>query len=87
MSVNGRYGIDKRRTKKYGNLWHTIDFELKDHISVDRYSQNPNQVLIGDFIIAGKRFPVTVAELKYIAETAVEAGDTFIKAVKLGRYK
>ena len=87
MSVNQRYAIDKKRTQRYGSLWHTIDFELKDHISVDRYKQNPNQIPIGDFIIGGKRFTVTSAELKYIAETATDAAETFIKAVKLGQFK
>ena len=87
MSINGRHGINKDRTKRYGNLWHTIDFELKSQISVDRYKQNPNQIPIGDFIIGGKRFTVTSAELKYIAETATEAAATFIKAVKLGQFK
>jgi hypothetical protein len=87
MSVNQRHAIDRQRTKRYGRLWHTIDFELKDKISVDRYEQNPNQIPIGDFIIGEKRFTVTAAELKYIAETAMEASNTFIKAVKLGQFK
>ena len=37
MSINQRHSIDKERTKRYGRLWHTIDFELNDNISVDRY--------------------------------------------------
>lgn len=86
MSVNMKYGMDQTKVRKYGKLFGTIDFELNDQVSSEVIKVKQQDTLIGEFLIGEKRFPVTLAELDRIIETAETARSVFHKSYSMGRY-
>jgi hypothetical protein len=86
MSVNSRWSIDGRKTKRYGGLWATIDFERFDNVPEQELAENYRNAVVGRFIIGSQEFAVTPAELSKIIETCHEAQETVMKAYKLGMF-
>jgi hypothetical protein len=86
MSVNSRWSIDGRKTKRYGGLWSTIDFERFDNVPETELKDNYRNAVVGRFVIGGQEFAVTPAELSKIIETCQEAQDLVMKAYRLGMF-
>lgn len=84
MSVNMRYGIDPKKTEKFGKVFHTIDFESNPNFRGSDYIDKSKKVPCGEFLIDGKRTKVTIHELERIMETAQASLENLRKAYKLG---
>lgn len=84
MSVNMRYGIDPKKTEKFGKVFHTIDFEMNEKFRGSDYIDKSKRVPCGEFLIDGKRTKVTIPELERIMETAHNSLENLRKAYKLG---
>ena len=87
MSINHRHAIDEKTTKRFGKLFHSIDFELSDNLTNEQAKNEPYQVTVGKFMIGHKSFDVTLKELRYIMETAHAAQESYFKAYRLGLLK
>lgn len=84
MSVNQRFGIDQKTTKRLGKLFHTIDFESNPDYSNSDYRDKSRHSPCGSFFIDGKEFKVTIHELNRICETAEIAIEGLKKNYKIG---
>lgn len=84
MSVNHRFGIDQKKTKRLGKIFHTIDFESNPDYSNSNYLEKSKHAACGTFFIDGKQFDVTIHELSRICETAEVALDLLKKNYKMG---
>lgn len=87
MSVNMRFGIDQKKTKRYGKVFHTIDFEMNQYYKNEDYISKSSDTPCGEFIIDGKRTKITIHELERIHETANSSLEVLRKAYKLGSLK
>ena len=81
--VNNTAAYDKKKVRKYGKLYGSIDFEVSDTIS-EHYFENNETPVVGKLHIGGKRFDVTYQELDMIARTLNTAKDTVNRKYKLG---
>ena len=81
--VNGTAMYDKKKVRKYGKLFSSIDFEVSDTIS-EHYFENNETPVVGKLHIGGKTFDVTYQELDMIARTMNTAKDTVNRKYKLG---
>ena len=86
MSLNMTHAMDKKKVKRYGKLFGSIDFQLTDNATAEVIKQRRSDTTIGEFEIGGKSFPVTLAEIDRIIETAENARNTFLKSYSMGRY-
>lgn len=86
MSVNMSHAIDPKRTRRFGKLFNTIDFELYEDLTPDIIKTRKGDTTIGEFKIDGKSFPVTLEEICRIEETLATAKSVFLKSYKMGRY-
>ena len=81
--VNNTASYDKKRARKLGKLYGSIDFEVSDTIS-EHYFENNEKPIVGKLHIGGKTFDVTYQELDAIARTMGLAKDTVNRKYKLG---
>ena len=81
--VNQTAAYDKKRVRKFGKLYSSIDFEVSDTIS-EHYFENNERPVVGKLHIGGKTFDVTYQELDMIARTMNTAKDTVNRKYKLG---
>ena len=87
MSINHRFAVNEKKVKRYGKLYHSIDFELNDNLTNEEIKNNQYEPIVGKFLIGDKVFSVTCSELKYIMETAYTAHEIYLKSYKLGMYR
>lgn len=87
MSVNQRSAIDETRTRNYGKIYNSIDFEINPDLHEHQYRENPTSTVVGTFLIGNKEFPVTFTELSKIIETANDAQDSVNKSYRFGLLK
>lgn len=69
MSVNLIFGINQEKVRKFGNYFGSIDFEVAS-TNRSQLKIKENQVIAGEFIIAGKRYKCTLDDLDAISEEA-----------------
>ena len=81
--VNQTASYDQKRVRKYGKLYGSIDFEVRDSIS-QHYFENNEKPVVGKLHIGGKTFDVTYQELDMIARTMSTAKDTVNRKYKMG---
>jgi hypothetical protein len=84
MSINGRFGIDEKKVKRFGKNYSSIDFDMKDNLVAEQYLTKGDYTPVGEFTIANKYFPVTIKELEKIERTAKEARAALVQAYRLG---
>lgn len=87
MSLNQSFAMDKNKVKRYGKVFGSIDFKLKQNISQELIKRQKPDLVIGSFYIAGKEIPVTLAELDRISETCEIAKSVFRKNYIMGSYR
>jgi hypothetical protein len=87
MGINHRYGYDQKRTRRYGALFSSIDFELSEELTVDDYQKKSEIKPIGAFCIGNKKFNVTFKELQRILETAQSAEASLRKKYRMGQMR
>ena len=81
--VNNTAAYNKKKARKLGKLYGSIDFEVSDTIS-EHYFENNEKPIVGKLHIGGKTFDVTYQELDAIARTMGLAKDTVNRKYKLG---
>lgn len=83
MSVNLRFGIDEEKVKRHGPIFSSIDFELNQTSKQNLQFKGENATA-GKFLIGGKEFPCTLAELDRIIETCQLAKNVFWQKYRFG---
>lgn len=86
MSLNQTHGMNPEKTKHYGPLFGSIDFEMNESLSGAVIRQRRGDTTIGSLKISGHSYNVTMNELERIIETLQSARDVFYKSYTLGRY-
>lgn len=86
MSLNMTHAMNQEKVRRFGKLFGTIDFEMNQELSSDLINKQYKDTVVGTFQIGGKEFPVTLAELERISETADNAKTTFLKSYSMGKY-
>ena len=81
--VNNTAAYDQKKVRKYGKLYGSIDFEVRDTISA-HYFENNEKPVVGKLHIGGKTFDVTYQELDMIQRTLGTAKDTVNRKYKMG---
>lgn len=79
-------GMDQEKVRRYGNYFGTIDFNLNERLTSDLIRQKKSDMIVGTFEIGGHEYPLTLAELDRIIETAESAKSTLMKSYTMGRY-
>lgn len=82
--VNNAYAYDKKRAKRMGKLYSTIDFNVNDKISGDLFARVPEKPIVGELEIGGKSFKVTYQEIDAMLSTLQEAKRTVESKYRLG---
>jgi hypothetical protein len=88
MSVNLIHAINGDKVKRFGQLWPTIDFEHRasGELNADAIQQRYTDTVIGDFLIGGKRFQITLKEIERVIETLQTAQQVFRQKYRMGAY-
>ena len=81
--VNNTASYNKKKVRKLGKLYGSIDFEVSDTISA-HYFENNERPIVGKLHIGGKTFDVTYQELDMIARTMTTAKDVVNRKHKMG---
>lgn len=84
MGLNHSYGIDQKKTRSKGKLYHTIDFELNESYSNENFIKRDTNIALGTLFIGDKVINLTLDECKRIQETMHAAVETTEKKYKLG---
>jgi|TARA_B100000287_G_C20047347_1_gene548919 hypothetical protein len=82
--INQTWAYDQKYVRKYGKLYGSIDFEVKENLSNEVFKKQPNKPVVGKLMIGGKTFDVTYQELDMIQRTLQSAKETVNKKYKLG---
>lgn len=84
MSVNLKHAINEEKTKVFGKLFHTIDFEVES-TSEQILMQRKMDTFAGKFQIGNHEYLVTLEELDRIIETCQTAKTVFLQKYRFGR--
>jgi hypothetical protein len=71
--VNNAFAYDKKRSKRMGKLYSTIDFNVNDKVSSDLFAKVPEKPIVGEFEIGGKSFKMTFQEIDAVISTMQDA--------------
>ena len=82
--VNNAYAYDKKRSKRMGKLYNTIDFNVSEKISGELFAKVPEKPIVGELEIGGKSFKVTYQEIDAMMSTLQEAKRTVEAKYRLG---
>ena len=82
--INQTWAYDQKYVRKYGKLYGSIDFEVKENLSAELFRKQPNKPVVGKLMIGGKTFDVTFQELDMIQKTLQAAKETVNKKYKMG---
>ena len=82
--INQTWAYDQKYVRKYGKLYGSIDFEVKENLSNEVFKKQPNKPVVGKLMIGGKTFDVTFQELDQIQRTLQAAKEVVNKRYKLG---
>ena len=82
--VNNAYAYDKKRSRRMGKLYSTIDFNVNEKISADLFARVPEKPIVGQLEIGGKSFNVTYQEIDAIISTMQDAKRAIESKYRLG---
>ena len=71
--VNNAFAYDKKRSRRMGKLYSTIDFNVNDKVSSDLFAKVPEKPIVGEFEIGGKSFKMTFQEIDAVISTMQDA--------------
>jgi hypothetical protein len=83
--VNNAYAYDKKRSRKMGKLYSTIDFNVNDKISGELFASVPEKPIVGELEIGGKSFKMTYQEIDAVISTLQDAKRAVEMKYRLGR--
>lgn len=80
------HAMNQERVKRFGKYFGSIDFELNQSLTVETIRSRKADTIVGTFHLDGREYPMTMAELDRIIETAEAAKNTFFKSYTMGKY-
>lgn len=83
MSINSSFAIGDDKTRRFGKLYGTIDFETVP-VSRDQILASKTDTVVGVLSIGSEQYRVSIAELDRIADTATRAKEVAIKKYSFG---
>jgi hypothetical protein len=83
--VNNAYAYDKKRSRRMGRLYSTIDFNVNDKISGELFASVPEKPIVGELEIGGKSFKMTYQEIDAVISTLQDAKRAVEMKYRLGR--
>ena len=83
--VNNAYAYDKKRSRRMGRLYSTIDFNVNDKISGELFASVPEKPIVGELEIGGKSFIMTYQEIDAVISTLQDAKRAIEMKYRLGR--
>jgi hypothetical protein len=83
--VNNAYAYDKKRSRRMGKLYSTIDFNVNDKISGELFASVPEKPIVGELEIGGKSFKMTYQEIDAVISTLQDAKRAVEMKYRLGR--
>ena len=83
--VNNVYAYDKKRARRMGKLYSTIDFNINDKISGELFSKMTEKPIVGEFEIGGRSFKMTYQEINAVISTMQDAKRAIEMKYRLGR--
>ena len=82
--VNNAFAYDKKRSRKMGKLYSTIDFNVNDKISGELFASVPEKPIVGELEIGGKSFKMTYQEINAVISTMQDAKRAVEMKYRLG---
>lgn len=83
--INQSIAMDEKKTRHLGKLFNTIDFEFID-TNLQMIEKFQGDTPIGNFLIGGKEFQITLNEVEQIENTMKMAKTIFAQKYRLGHY-
>ena len=84
--VNHSYAMDEKKTRRFGKLLGTIDFDLNEPLAKQTIEKLKSDVTIGTLHIGGKEFKMTLAEITHLQETLQQAKVIFNQKYRMRMY-
>lgn len=84
--INQAFAMNETKTRRFGKLFNTIDFEFSETPNVQVIEKFKNDTPIGTFHIGGKEFTLTIEEARQIAETMNQVETIFLQRYRMGFY-
>lgn len=84
MGMNQIYGMYEKKTRHRGKLFNTIDVELNESFSNEKFVRTDSSTPVGTFFIGERHFDITLDEVRQIRDTMQQTLDTVEKKYKLG---
>ena len=84
--INQTYAMDEKKTRRFGKIFNTIEFNFSDKPSVEFIDTYKADTPIGTFNIGGKEFELTIEEVRQIQHTMLTVENTFIQRYRMGFY-
>ena len=82
--VNNAFAYDKKRSRKMGKLYSTIDFNVNEKLSGELFSKMPEKPIVGELEIGGKSFKMTYQEIDAVISTMQDAKRAVEMKYRLG---
>jgi hypothetical protein len=82
--INNTFGYNEKRTRRYGKFFNSIEFEIDDTLSEEKYGDPNVKPVVGKFYIGNQSFPVTYTELSHIIDTLEDAQRALNNKYRLG---
>jgi hypothetical protein len=82
--VNNAFAYDKKRSRKMGKLYSTIDFNVNEKLSGELFSKMPEKPIVGELEIGGKSFKMTYQEINAVISTMQDAKRAVEMKYRLG---
>lgn len=84
--VNQSFAMDEKKTRRFGKLFNTIDFDITESLAAERIRHLKGDVTIGTLRIGHKEFDMTLSELEHLEQTCRLAKQVFHMKYRLGNY-
>lgn len=84
--VNQSGAMDEKKTRRFGKLFKTIDFNLGESPSKEMIEKFKSDTTIGTLHLGGQEFKMTIAEIQHLINTLEQTKVIFNQKYRFGHY-